>query len=360
VPALTGGLALSGTAGLRDASVAGLDLADAFGGDKRANRLDNLSVEAKIAGLGEPIDVNGGLDWRDDRFDIKARATPSALAAGAPSPVMVRVGSKRVTVGFDGNASTSGKADGKVLVETPSVRGLAEWLGNPLPPGKGLEKFRFSGKLAFAKDVLSFTNADVVLDGTEGSGSGRIALGGKRPNIKAKLALSVLTLDPYLGGGAASGGGGGKAAKGWSKEPIDFSGLRAADADLELSTKGIRWDQIKIGKTEIAVKLAGGKLDARLTKMGLYRGTGTGHLVLDCSTVPARAPPSTPRSSSTTPRPSRCCATPPISSISRAPPISTSPSRPTAAASTTWSRRSTAMPASTSRTAPFAASTSPR
>ena len=283
VSALTGSLALNGAAGLNKGSVSGLGLAKSFGGDKRANRIENLSVVAKIAGLGKPINVTGGLGWRGERFKIEARATPSALAAGAPSPVKIRVGSKRVTIGFDGKASTSGKADGRVLIETPSVRKLAKWLGNPLPPGKGLEKFRFAGGLAFAKNTISFKKAKISLDGTDGTGSGRVALSGARPKITGKLALSVLKLDPYLSGGGKKPAPSSGKQKGWSTEPIDLSGLKSADADLDLTAKGIHWDKLKIGQTKLDVKLAGGKLTVKLGKMALYRGNGSGRVIVDGS-----------------------------------------------------------------------------
>lgn len=281
VAALAGALALSGIAGLTDGGVGGLGLAGAFGGDKRANRIDGVTINARIAGLGDPIDVTGGLDWRGERFDISARATPSALAAGAPSPVSVRVRSDKLTLGFDGRASSSGKVDGKVLVETPSVRKLAGWLGNPLPKGRGLEAFKFSGALAYTGNTLSFKQAKLSLDGTEGTGSGRIALGGAVPSITATLALDTLKLDPYLAGGGKAAGKGGGGNHDWSTEPIDFSGLRAVNADLDLSAKAIHWDKLKIGATKLAIKLAGGKLTTELSQFKLYDGDGTGKLVLD-------------------------------------------------------------------------------
>ncbi|PLX37652.1 MAG: hypothetical protein C0606_05040 [Hyphomicrobiales bacterium] len=281
--AVSDALVLAGKASLRDGSVGGLDLADAFGGDKKANRIDGITMDATIAGLGKPVDVTGALNWRGERFRIAADASPAALAAGNPSPVSASVSSNRLSVGFEGKASAGGRVNGAVKLSTPSVRKLAAWLGNPLPPGKGLEKFSFSGNLKLTKRAVAFSNATLSLDDTSGKGSGKLVFGDKRPSLTAKLALDVLTLDPYLGKSGKGSGGGGAAKRGWSREKIDFSGLRAADADLTLSTKGIRWDEIKIGPSKLSVKLAAGTLTANLEKLSLYKGTGTGKLTLDGS-----------------------------------------------------------------------------
>ncbi|MCW2308551.1 AsmA family protein [Rhodobium gokarnense] len=287
VPALTAGLQLSGTAALRSGAVRGLGLASAFGGDKSANRIENADIDVAIAGLGKPVTATGALSWRGDRFRLDATADPAALASGAPSSVRFNITSNRLAVGFNGKASTSGKADGTVTIETQNLRDLAGWLGNPLPPGKGLKTFSFSGRLGYGGDTVSFDKAKIALDGTTGNGSGKLTLGGARPKLTAKLALATLKLDPYLAGdgkgGGGGGGGGGNRGGGWSDEPIDLSGLQAADADLDLSAKAIEWDKLRINGTKIDVVLDAGRLEAKLTRMRLYRGTGEGRLLLDGS-----------------------------------------------------------------------------
>ena len=284
VPALTAALKLSGTAAIRNGAVGGLGLAPAFGGDRSANRIEKADIDVAIAGLGKPVTATGALSWRGDRFRLNATADPAALASGAPSNVRFDVASSRLALGFDGKAAISGKADGTVTIATTNLRDLAGWLGNPLPPGKGLKEFQFSGRLGYAGNTVTFDKAKIALDGTTGNGSGKLTLGGARPKLTAKLALATLKLDPYLAGNGRDGGrGGNRRGGGWSDEPIDLSGLQAADADLDLSAKSIEWDKLRINGTKIDVALKGGRLDARLTRMRLYRGTGEGRLLLDGS-----------------------------------------------------------------------------
>ena len=62
-----------------------------------------------------------------------------------------------------------------------------------------------------------------------------------------------------------------------------MSGLKAVDADLNLSVQEIFFQALKIGESALAINLSGGKLTSRLTKLDLYEGQGTGQLVLDGS-----------------------------------------------------------------------------
>ncbi len=284
--AVSDALTLSGSAKIRDGLLGGLDLADVVGGAKDANRVSNVALDVAIAGFGDPVKLSGGLVWHGEKFTLAGEATPAALAAGTPSPVSVDLKSSRMTVGFTGKASAKGRLDGRVRIATPNLRRLAVWLGQPMPDGKGLKDFSFDGELKVTGRAVAFSKATVSLDGTKGTGGGRFVFAGKTPQVKANLALDVLTLDPYLGGEAATAGEG--AARrggkgGWSREPIDLSALRAIDADLTLSTKGIRWDELKIGASKLKVALKGGRLDAELQRLKLYRGTGTGKVVLDGS-----------------------------------------------------------------------------
>ncbi|HIJ64004.1 MAG TPA: AsmA-like C-terminal region-containing protein, partial [Rhodospirillaceae bacterium] len=83
---------------------------------------------------------------------------------------------------------------------------------------------------------------------------------------------------------APPAGGGAPAAKqDWSDDPIDASGLKAADADLTMKSGGIKIRKIEIGKSQLGVALHGGKLAVDLAGMELYKGQGKGRLSIDGS-----------------------------------------------------------------------------
>ena len=105
--------------------------------------------------------------------------------------------------------------------------------------------------------------------------------------------MKVLDVSPYLatpkggGGGGGDGGGGGGGAPAATR-PVDFSGLKAMDANLNLKADAILANAIKIGPSALTVKIANGRLDANLTEMALYSGRGTGAIAIDGAVGDAR------------------------------------------------------------------------
>lgn len=288
---LSASLDLNGAASLRNGEVSGLNLASAVGGDASADKVTGVSVDVALNGLGKPASVTGGLNWRGDAFKISGAATPSALIAGKPAPAKVKVSGSRLTAGFDGSLSATGQAQGVVSVETASLRNLLAWIGQPVSGGTGLEAFKASGRFKHSGSTIAFEDTAFQLDQTSGRASGQVSFGGK-PSVTANLSLDELVLDPYLGGsqsgnrgtGAAQGGNGGGAASssgGWSDAPIDFSGLKAVDAQFSIATRQIRWKAVQIDQSALSLTIKDGVLNASLDKLALYRGSGTGSLSLN-------------------------------------------------------------------------------
>ncbi|MBD8892153.1 AsmA family protein [Roseibium litorale] len=283
-------LDLNGSASLRDGEVTGLDLASAVGGDPAADKVSGIAVDVALQGLGKPANLSGGLNWRGDAFKISGTATPAALIAGKPAPAKVKVSGPRVTAGFDGSLSAGGQVQGAVSVETASLRNLLAWIGQPLGGGTGLEGFKASGRFSHSGKGLRFEDTVFQLDQTSGRAKGEIVFGAK-PVISADLSLDELALDPYFGGGGSaagsgkSGQGGGAAPSGagggWSDAPVDFSGLKAVDANFSISTKQIRWKAVQIDQSALSLTIKDGVLNASLDKLALYKGTGTGSLSLN-------------------------------------------------------------------------------
>lgn len=285
---LLGSLDVNGRIGLERGSISGLGLAGALGGDEAVDRIENIAVDIVFDGFDKPVSVSGGLVWRGEAFTLKGSATPAPMLAGLGAPVKVTLSGDRASVGFDGAASLDGAVDGDVLISTPDLRGLAAWLGRPIGPGGGLKNFRLAGKLAAGAKHVRFTDASFELDEIRGRGDGALALS-TPPKVTASLAVDALVLDPYLDGKAAPDAGGEKRVTArvpggdetWSRDPVDFSGLRAVNADLDLSAAGIRLGDIEIGKSRVDLDIANGALQASLREMAIYGGTGAGEIRLD-------------------------------------------------------------------------------
>lgn len=286
--ALTSGIEANGIVTLADGAVGELDLADLVGGDPAADRVEDIDITAKFSSLDAPVSVDGALSWRGERFSVAAQADARALFEGEEAEVSLNTTAKRLNFGFAGVASLEGLGTGKVSLSTPSLRNLLAWIGQPIDPGGGLEAFSIDGIVALESDRFTFDRTAFTLDGSSGLGTGSIVFADK-PKVTAGLAMTLLDITPYLAasgatneGGRGNGGrSGGASAGGGGSDAVDFSGLSAIDADLNLQADNIIADDIKIGPSALTVKVAGGRLDANLAEMALYSGAGKGTLSID-------------------------------------------------------------------------------
>ena len=281
---------------------------------------DAVNLRLSLADLDHPLQIDGGLTWNGKPVTLGGQlAAPRALLDGKSSALVLGVGSDLVKLNFKGNAANSQppngqgtKMDGDVDFAVTNLRALAAWLGQPLTvSGTGLGPLAIKGKLAAVMNQantasggprVSFDDAELSLDAIRAKGSLMADLGGRVPYVKATLATNMLDLNPYLPspsatstasaprvpGNAPSTSAADAAEQGWSSEPLDFSGLRAANADLALKVEGVRIRDIKIGEGALAVALKDGKLAADLSELALYQGQGQGRVTLDgAGNVPA-------------------------------------------------------------------------
>jgi AsmA protein len=263
--------------------------------------IEDANLVIALTSLRGPLTIDGSLVWNRQRITIKARVdNPQAIGEGKSSRVNLAVRSQPVTLTFGGVAK-GGKAAvlaGKLDLDIPSIRKLAAWTGNPIKmAGAGLGPFKITGALTLGANRVTLSKADIRLDAITAKGNLSILTGASVPSITAKLDVVKLDLNPYLGvggGAAASRGGadtkaaGGKstsaparAAKGWSRAPIDTAPLRMINADLDLSAGSILYQRIKVGRSRLRIRLSGGRLEANLLKLQLYGGSGSGKIVLD-------------------------------------------------------------------------------
>jgi AsmA protein len=281
---LLANLEASGAASLKNGTVTGLNLADMVGGDAKANSVEQVDLTARFDSLSSPVSVDGALTWRGERFTVSGSADARAMIDGKDTQMQIKATSKGLNVAFAGIASSKGFGTGKVALSTPSLRKLLAWIGQPMGAGGGLEAFSIDGTVSLDADKFTFDKTAFTLDKSSGLGTGEVVFAGK-PKVKAGLAMKVLDVTPYLAAsgatGGKSGGSGGGGDGGGGDTPIDFSGLSAIDADLNLKADSILADNIKIGPSALTVKLAGGKLDANLSEMSLYSGSGTGTVAID-------------------------------------------------------------------------------
>ena len=263
---------------------------DARSGQKEELTAINATVD--LPDLDRPMKFDGGATWHGKALTVKLDVDkPRALMAGQPAGISLLLGGDPIKIGFKGQMTTAGagRAQGDVDLAIPSVKDLAAWVGKPIDARPNtMGALSISGKLDRQGPKISFTGAKVSLDQIKGTGDVAVDTSGAKPHLQAKLALEKLDVNPYLPpeapaakGGAAPAGQ--SAQQGWSEEPVDLTGLRAANADLDLTVGGLVIRKIEIGKGVIKAQLKDGKLGLDLSELALYQGSGQAKVTLDGS-----------------------------------------------------------------------------
>lgn len=260
--------------------------------------LQDINLEIALQALDLPLSANGDLVWKEEKISLLLDVSDlDSLMNGGQSALKVSMDANPVHFGFDGSASQAGELalKGALNLDVPSVKGLADWVGVPLERQneETFERLTLNGDLDLKGQVIALDSLALALDKLTAEGAVKIDASGKKPDLRASLSTGVLDVTPYLppeesgdkaAGAGESGSGGGEAkSQGWSDEPIDFSGLHAANAEIALQSEGIVIRKITIGKSALDVALKDGKLNANLKELALYDGRAVGSVALDAS-----------------------------------------------------------------------------
>lgn len=230
---------------------------------------------------------------------------------------------------------------GILKLKTASARRTAAWLGVELPQGRGYNSLEFDGDVSIASNRVRLGQLKAKLDDTTASGDVTVDMSGERRVVSGKLNLDKLDSGLYLGADSKAGGGsdgtkvaqleslaagpyqlvleplkpsleayvagaaGGPLKKeenleslrpsgavAWSGEDLGLGALKEGDTDLDLdlSVGELSHGNLNFGKTELAAKLAGGRLDLNVKEAEPLEGKISGTVKIDASgEVPALA-----------------------------------------------------------------------
>ncbi|MBI3516098.1 MAG: AsmA family protein [Proteobacteria bacterium] len=259
--------------------------------------LSDINMKLSLPNLDSRFSNDGSVTWRGKA--VKTAITvenPRAVMDGKTSDVAIKVASEPVNFDFKGKLTNANpvKVEGPIDLKVPSVRGLAAWTGNPLqmPGDKTFGPLEIKGVLAMVGSKIGFTDAQLAFDAIKAKGEFAFDGGGAKPRLQGKLDVEKLDVNPYLPPEAPAGAKPAAAqpsqpaatkSSGWSDDPIDMTGLRAADADFALGVGSMQVRKIQIGQSALALQLKDGRLVADLSKLALYQGNGQGKLMLDGS-----------------------------------------------------------------------------
>ncbi len=256
--------------------------------------LENVDASLALTSLDQPASIEAAFDYRGERLDIASEiGLPRGVLEKGQTPLTARVRSGPLTAELDGSFNAAdGALAGRLEANGASLRRLLAWMGSPMGEGGGFGAFRIAAQMAHAGQETTLTDAALTLDAI--TARGRIALitqENKRLRIDGALSAGMVDVNPYLPAPAAVQGAaqaGVEVDTAWPTTPLDLSGLRALDANLNLTLEGLKFQRMTFANVALALRVANGAADARLSRISLYEGGGTARLIADGSGAAAR------------------------------------------------------------------------
>lgn len=229
------------------------------------------SVKAVLRQAGDPVTITGHVDQL------------GAFIDGAVTPVAADIEGPGGRIAFDGRAAAAPQLQGRLDLDLSDTAALLAALGLgtvDIPEGLGAP-VTGGGDITLT-DAMRLSVRDMALDlgGNAISGDADIDLSQDVPRISAELdagALDLSHLAAARGNGGGSGSGG--ADGGWSRTPIDASGLALANGEVALVADSIDLGDLTLGKTRLTITLDRSRAVFALHEVRAYDGLLTGQFV---------------------------------------------------------------------------------
>lgn len=195
--------------------------------------------QAKL--LGQPLLLSGGLEeLRNDR------ASPLNLEMSLPGP-----GFKARFAGLLSLLSGGYAGRGKLIVEAPSLDGLARSLG--LARGLAADPVRIESTMTASADTFSMDDTRIELAGGTGYGKLRLVVGGET-RVEARLDMDRLDLDrltpkdqPQAASASSANAQSGKVGSGPVPDPVQTAPVGEPAKALTLPTNLSGLVDVKVG-----------------------------------------------------------------------------------------------------------------
>jgi len=218
---------------------------------------------------GDPVTVSGHLE------------KVGAFIDGAVTDVVADIEGPGGRLGFDGRAGLQPQAQGRFDIDMSDTGAFVAALdlgAVELPQGFGA---RISGgaDVTLTREMrLSLRNMTLDLGGNALSGAADIDLAGDVPRVNAQLNAGALDLSK-LAGADSNESDAASADTGWSRAPIDASGLALANGEVALVADSIDLGDLELGKTRTLMALDRSRAVFSLRELRAYDGLITGEFV---------------------------------------------------------------------------------
>jgi AsmA protein len=248
--------------------------------------LGDVDASLALDSLERPARLQAALDYREERLNIEAMVgSPRAVLEKRETTMEAQLRSEPLNADFNGTFdAATGALAGALDANGNSLRRLVAWFGSPMTEGGGFGAYSVTGQMAREGETTTLTDARIRLDDINANGNLTL-VSQESGRLRANGTLNALSLDlnTYLPAPAQAGAEGVEVDQGWSNDPLDLTGLRALDAELALTLGSLRFQRMSFSDVALALRIANGAADARLTRISLYDGGGTARLIADGS-----------------------------------------------------------------------------
>ena len=261
---------------------------------KKIQTLSKFELKASMKALDQPFDIKASGLLNDLPFDFAGHIqNPKAMLDKQSTGVEIQLATRQapakagagdgklLDIAFKGDvrladAPTYG---GHLAIAAPNLRALALIANATLPPGNVYRAFALEGDASGSASDVALKNAVLKFDDIVGKGDASLNFAGK-PKLKASLSTNLIDATPYATASGAPADDK-KTSGGWGTDPINLSPLKLADADLNLSAAGFKFQKFDFGPSAIAIALKDGRLVLDLKQTSLFSGKGGATIVAD-------------------------------------------------------------------------------
>jgi AsmA protein len=235
--------------------------------------------------IGDPLTLKGDAELEGVPLTLDlSLASPWALSEGKSSEaaLAMQLGSNT----FEGDVMIDAEASrlsGPMTIALPAPGELAAFVGDELP--QTLQPFgaiSIGANAAFSPEAMVFE--DTKLETGLGDATGRLAidLSAERPKIEGALSAGRADLRPFfpedLQNDAAEAE---ESFPEWSTEPIDLSGLQAADASISFQAEEVLLPTYTLAGIDAALALENGRAVMTLRNAQTLGGRASGTLTVN-------------------------------------------------------------------------------
>ncbi|MEM8692180.1 MAG: AsmA family protein [Pseudomonadota bacterium] len=273
--------------------------ARAFSIEKLSVKDATLIYDAEGSDLVSYSGVDLLLDWpeRLGPADITAKLVPAAqdvrvnatigafsgFITGQVQPVEATIDTEGGQITLSGRASTAGEVAGQLGLKIDNTDAFLRALGLPgadLPRGLG-RNLNGQTELTLTGDrQLALRNLSLRMDENQINGAMDASLNGT-PQINAQFNAGNLDLTGLTGDDASGTAAPATPSSGWSRDPIDVSGLAAFNGEIALRADTIDLGRFKLGTTRTLLRNDNSRMVTELREITAYGGTVTGQFVMN-------------------------------------------------------------------------------